>query len=65
MTALRCQAKSTSNPSIIAAFRTARYQVTILSTAMGERQWRSVNQKNMAVKVRLAFSMSPFSSSTQ
>ena len=62
MTTYRSQAKSTSNPSIIAAIRTARSHVTILSEAVGERKWQTINHKNLAVKVKLAFLMDPFSS---
>ncbi|TMW92430.1 hypothetical protein EJD97_013069 [Solanum chilense] len=64
MTACESQAKSTSNPAIIAAIRTARSHVTILSTAVGERQWRTISHKNFAVKVRLSFLMAPFGSVT-
>ncbi|TMW98874.1 hypothetical protein EJD97_003366 [Solanum chilense] len=64
MTAYRSHAKSTSNPTIIAAINTARSHVTILSTVVGERQWRTINHKNCAVKVRLAFLMALFGSVT-
>ncbi|TMW83954.1 hypothetical protein EJD97_000364 [Solanum chilense] len=64
MTACRSQAKSTSNPSIIAAIITARSHVIILSATVWERQWRKINHKNLAVKVRLAFLMAPFGSVT-
>ncbi|TMW80707.1 hypothetical protein EJD97_016400 [Solanum chilense] len=62
MTACGSQAKSTSNPAIIAAIRTARFYVTILSAALRERMWWTMNHKNLAVKVKLAFLMAPFSS---
>ncbi|TMX02275.1 hypothetical protein EJD97_022150 [Solanum chilense] len=65
MTACRSQKKSTSNPTIIAAISTARSHVTILSAAVGERQFRTINHKNFAVKVRLAFFLAPFGSITQ
>ncbi|TMW81713.1 hypothetical protein EJD97_008213 [Solanum chilense] len=65
MIACRSHAKSTSNPTIIAAISTARSHVTILSAAVGERQWQTINHKNFAVKVRLAFLMAPFGSVTQ
>ncbi|TMX01081.1 hypothetical protein EJD97_025226 [Solanum chilense] len=65
MTACRSQAKSTSNPAIIAAIRTARSHVTILATAVGKRQWRTIKHKNLAVKVKLAFLMAPLGSVTQ
>ncbi|TMW80785.1 hypothetical protein EJD97_015135 [Solanum chilense] len=65
MTACRSHAKSTSNPAIITAINTARSHVTILSAAVGERQWRTISHKNFAVKVRWAFLMAPFSSVTQ
>ena len=39
--------------------------VTILSAAVGERQWRTMNHKNLAVKVKLSFLMAPFGSITQ
>ncbi|TMX03397.1 hypothetical protein EJD97_016680 [Solanum chilense] len=64
MTACRSQAKSTSNPAIIAAIRTSRSHVTMLSVVVGERQWRTINHKNLAVKVKLAFLMAPFDSVT-
>ncbi|TMW99347.1 hypothetical protein EJD97_002707 [Solanum chilense] len=60
MTACRSQAKSTSNPAIIASIRNAGSHLAILSAAVGERQWRTINHKNLAVKVNLAFLMSPF-----
>ncbi|TMX04990.1 hypothetical protein EJD97_003676 [Solanum chilense] len=62
MTFCRSQAKSTSNPVIITTIRTARSHVTILSAAVGERQWRTINHKNLVVKVKLAFLMAPFGS---
>ncbi|TMX05311.1 hypothetical protein EJD97_024922 [Solanum chilense] len=65
MTDCRSQAKSTSNPAIIAAIRTARSHVTLLYVSMGERQWRTINHKNLAVKVKLTFLMAPFGSVTQ
>lgn len=65
MTACRSQAKSTSNLTIIAAIRTARFHVTILSAVVGEKQWRTINHKNLAVRVMLAFLMAPFGSITQ
>ncbi|TMW83895.1 hypothetical protein EJD97_000522 [Solanum chilense] len=65
MTACRSHAKSTSNPPIIAAISTDRSHVMILSAAVGERQWRTINHKNFAVKVRLAFLMASFGSVTQ
>ncbi|TMW82752.1 hypothetical protein EJD97_005054 [Solanum chilense] len=64
MTACRSHAKSTSNPAIIAAINTARSYVTILSGAVGERQWRTINHKNFVVKVRLSFLMASFGSVT-
>ncbi|TMW97320.1 hypothetical protein EJD97_005751 [Solanum chilense] len=64
MTACGSQAKSTSNPAIIAAIRTARSHMTILSATVGERQWRKINHKNLAVKVKLALFMAPFGSVT-
>ncbi|TMW98532.1 hypothetical protein EJD97_003912 [Solanum chilense] len=64
MTACRSKEKSTSNPAIIAAINTARSHVTKLSAAVGERQWWTINHKNFAVKVRLAFLMAPFGSVT-
>ncbi|TMW82894.1 hypothetical protein EJD97_004051 [Solanum chilense] len=64
MIAYRSPAKSTSNLSIIAAISTARSHVTILSTAVGKRQWRTIKHKNFAVKVRLAFLIAPFESVT-
>ena len=33
--------------------------MTILSAAVGERQWGTINHKNFAVKVSLAFLMAP------
>ncbi|TMX00340.1 hypothetical protein EJD97_000988 [Solanum chilense] len=65
MTACISHMKSTSNPAIIAAINTARSHVTILSVAVGERQWQTICHKNFAVKVRLAFLMDPFGSVTQ
>ena len=65
MTSCRSQEKSTSNPAIIAAIRTVRSYVTILSIAVGERQWRIINHKNLVVKVKLAFLMASFDSVTQ
>ncbi|TMW93051.1 hypothetical protein EJD97_012252 [Solanum chilense] len=65
MIACRSHAKSTSNTAIIAAINTARSHITILSAAVGERQWRTISHKNFAVKVRLAFLMGPFGSITQ
>ena len=62
MTACRSQAKSTSNPTIIATINTARSHVTILSTAVGERKWLKINCKNLDVKVMLAFLMAPLPS---
>ena len=32
---------------------------------MGERQWQTINHRNLAVKVKLAFLMAPFGSITQ
>ncbi|TMW85213.1 hypothetical protein EJD97_023505 [Solanum chilense] len=64
MTACRSHTKSTSNPAIIAAISTARSHVTILSAAVGERHWRTINHKNFAVKVRLSLLMAPFGSVT-
>ncbi|TMX02817.1 hypothetical protein EJD97_019655 [Solanum chilense] len=64
MTAYKSHAKSTSNPAIIAAIRTARSHVTILSAAIGKRQWRAINHTNLAVKLKLAFLMHPFGSVT-
>ncbi|TMW96434.1 hypothetical protein EJD97_007362 [Solanum chilense] len=64
MTACRSHAKSTSNPAIITAINTARSHVTILSAAVGERQWRTINHKNFAVKFRLAFLMATYGSIT-
>ncbi|TMX05705.1 hypothetical protein EJD97_006913 [Solanum chilense] len=65
MTSIRSQAKSTSNPAIIAANGIARSHVTILLAAVGERQWGTINHKNFAMKVRLAFLMAPFGLVTQ
>ena len=65
MTAYRRQAKSTSNPAVIAAIKTARSHQTILLAAVGERKWQTINHKNLAVMVRFAFLMSPFGSITQ
>ncbi|TMW80778.1 hypothetical protein EJD97_015207 [Solanum chilense] len=65
MTACRSHTKSISNPAIIAAINTARSHVTMLSTAVGDRQWRTISHKNFVVKVRLDFLMAPFGSVTQ
>ncbi|TMW81468.1 hypothetical protein EJD97_009418 [Solanum chilense] len=65
MTDFRSHAKSTLNPTIIAAINTAQSDVTILSAAVGERQWRTISHKNFVVRVRSAFLMAPFGSVTQ
>ena len=65
MTVCKSQAKSTSNWAIISTIRIARSHVTLLSVAMGERQWQTINNKNLAVKVKLAVLMAPFGSVTQ
>ena len=65
MMACRSQVKSTLNLAINAAIRIARSHVTILSANVGERQWRAINHKNLAVKVKLAFLMAPLGSVTQ
>ncbi|TMW96476.1 hypothetical protein EJD97_007296 [Solanum chilense] len=64
MTACRSQAKSTSNPAIIAAIRTVRSHVTILLTTVGKRQLQTINHKNLDVKVKLCFLMASFGSVT-
>ena len=64
MTVCRSQEKSTSNLAIIATIRTVRSHVTILSVAMRERMWWTINHKNLAVKVKLTLLMAPFGSVT-
>ncbi|TMW83840.1 hypothetical protein EJD97_000607 [Solanum chilense] len=64
MTAYRSHMKSTSNLAIIAAINTTRSHITILSAAVGERQWRKISHKNFDVKVRFAFLMASFCSVT-
>ena len=61
----RSQAKTTLNPAIILAIKTARSYVTVLSTAVEERSWRTINHRNLVVKVMLAFLMTPFGFITQ
>ena len=60
MTAYRSQAKSNPNPDFIAIIRTMRSHVTILSAAVGERKWGTINHKNLGVNVKLDFLMAPF-----
>ncbi|TMW83762.1 hypothetical protein EJD97_000782 [Solanum chilense] len=65
MTTYRRQAKSTSNPTIIAAIRTTRSHVTILSATVEKKKWRTINHKNIAVKVKIPFLIDPFGSVSQ
>ena len=60
MNACKSLAKSTSNSAIIAAIRTVQSYVTLLSAAVDERQWQTINHKNIDVKVKLTFLIAPF-----